>query len=201
MDIFFWAILTIIGLHGLNTRAQARRVSLLGHHLGQFEIEKLMETLSDGYLRALGEPNPERRAQIWQVLTTTEDTLCVQFSGFARAFSSVPQEQALVSRLALALPFASQLFPAATFDAREVFKLHAEGLLTAARNASGRTAKVKAFTMTAEMLLMQHTCHWFCKSKAVASARMRVRHKTTYQQLIDSVAPETRKAYLTLTAG
>jgi hypothetical protein len=26
--------------------------------------------------------------------------------------------------------------------------------------------KRRAFTMTAELMLMQHTCHWFCRSRA-----------------------------------
>jgi hypothetical protein len=55
-----------------------------------------------------------------------------------------------------------------------------------------------AFTMSAELFLMQHTCHWFCKSKTVASARMLALHKTTYAQLVASVAPGTRDAYRAL---
>jgi hypothetical protein len=42
---------------------------------------------------------------------------------------------------------------------------------------------------------MQHTCHWFCKSKTIASARMLVRHKTPYEMVLQSVSPETRRAY------
>ena len=33
--------------------------------------------------------------------------------------------------------------------------------------------------MSAELFLMQHTCHWYCRSRAVASARMLARHKTS----------------------
>ena len=40
--------------------------------------------------------------------------------------------------------------------------------------------KDRAFAILAEMLLMQHTCHWYCRSKAVASARMLARHQTSY---------------------
>ena len=52
--------------------------------------------------------------------------------------------------------------------------------------------------MMAELFLMQHSCHWFCKSKAVASARLVLRHQTAYEQVVKSVAPDTRQAYLTL---
>ena len=51
------------------------------------------------------------------------------------------------------------------------------------------------------MYLMQHTCHWYCKSKAVASARMQLRNRTTYEQVVQSVSPETRNAYLALVGG
>jgi len=52
--------------------------------------------------------------------------------------------------------------------------------------------------MSAELFLMQHTCHWFCRSRAVASARMRARHQTSHAQLIESVSPQTREAYCQL---
>ncbi|MGD6322490.1 hypothetical protein VW363_22615, partial [Xanthomonas citri pv. citri] len=68
-------------------------------------------------------------------------------------------------------------------------------------NERGLSQRDKAFTLTAELLLMQHTCHWFCKSKAVASARMAARHRTPHAQLVESVSPETRRAYRALVDG
>ena len=50
-------------------------------------------------------------------------------------------------------------------------------------------------------LLFQHSCHWFCRSQSVASARMVLRHQTTYAQALDGVAPETRRAYLAVVQG
>jgi hypothetical protein len=49
--------------------------------------------------------------------------------------------------------------------------------------------------------LMQHTCHWFCKTKGVASARLLVRHQTAYAQVLDAVGSETRAAYDKLVNG
>jgi hypothetical protein len=66
------------------------------------------------------------------------------------------------------------------------------------QDGSDESARSRAFTTMAELFLMQHTCHWFCKSRTVASARMLARHKTSYQQLIDSVAPATRASYCEL---
>jgi hypothetical protein len=46
---------------------------------------------------------------------------------------------------------------------------------------------------------MQHTCHWYCRSKRIASARLLRRHKPTHEQVLASVAPQTRRAYGALT--
>ena len=94
---------------------------------------------------------------------------------------------------------ATTIFPAASFDFRQALLIHARGIAGVMRNESNRTPKSKAFTMSAELFLMQHTCHWYCKSKTVASARMLARHQTSYEQLLDAVSPETRSAYAALT--
>jgi hypothetical protein len=49
--------------------------------------------------------------------------------------------------------------------------------------------------LTAELLLLQHSCQWYCRSKATASARMMARHRTPHAQLLASVSAQTRKAY------
>jgi len=48
---------------------------------------------------------------------------------------------------------------------------------------------------------MQHSCHWFCRSKTIASARMLAQHKTRYEQALQAVSPETRQAYLAAING
>jgi len=199
MEIFIFVMLAGLGANALRLVTQRRRIALLGAYLGKFQIEKHMETLTEGYLRALGEIDPARRDQIWNLLSTTEEILREQFSRFAAEFSTVSEEDTRVSRLAFALPYAERLFPRATFDLRKVFSVHARGIMSVSKNEAQRSPREKAFTMTAELLLMQHSCHWFCQSKAVASARLQVRQKTTYQQVIDSVSPETRQAYRALT--
>ena len=76
-------------------------------------------------------------------------------------------------------------------------KLHAQAIAAVqvgqARDEDER--KSRAFTMTAELMLMQHTCHWFCKSRTVASVRLMARHKCRYEQVLQSVAPQTLYAY------
>ena len=196
MDILILAILAATGLWLLRSGWQRGRIALLGGFLGKYQIEKGMESLTAGYLRALGETDPERREQIWHLLGSTEEKLCEQFASFAADFSKVDAVQARVSTLALAIPYADKLFPAATFDLRKLLVIHAQGITRAAADSPYQNAKSRAFTLSAELFLMQHSCHWFCKSKTVASARLLVRHKTPYAQLLASVAPETARAYL-----
>ncbi len=198
MNLLTLLALISFGAYLLKSREQKRRIALLGSYLGKHQIENLMESLTDGYLRALGEENPERSAQIWSMLATAETTLCEQFNRFVAEFAKVEEADARISKFPLALPYADKLFPNATFDMRQALNIHARGLTQAVNNTRGQSQKDKAFTLTAELFLMQHTCHWYCRSKAVASARMLARHKTPHAQLVASVAPETRKAYTTL---
>jgi hypothetical protein len=184
----------------INARDQKRRIALLQSYLNQQNIEKLMEDLTQGYMRALGEADLERQGQIWNLLATSEQALSTQFKQLAQAFAAVDEAQARVSKLAFSIPFASQLLPATTFDLRKLLSIHAHAIANAADNVLGQSLKNKAFTMTSELFLMQHTCHWFCRSKTVASARLWARHKTTYAQLLAAVAPATSKAYGALTA-
>lgn len=201
MDVLILSILIASGIYMLNAKEQRKRIALLGAHLANYQIEKLMEALTEGYLRALGESTDERRSQIWSLLETTESQLAEQFTRFAADFAKVDEAQARVSRLALAIPFAQAILPAATFDMRRALAIHARGIASVAENSEHRTPKEKAFVMTAELLLMQHSCHWFCKSKTIATARMLARHKTPHEQLVASVSPATRTAYLALIEG
>lgn len=198
MDLFTLLTLLAIGIYILKTQEQKRRIHLLAAHLGQHKIEKLMETVTDGYLRALGENDPERSAQVWNMLAQAETTLCEQFQRLVAEVAKEEAAQVRVSKLPLAVPLVDKWFPAITFDLRQALKIHAQGISNAAHNVQNQSQKDKAFTMTAELFLMQHTCHWYCRSKVVASARMMARHKTPHAQLVASVSPATRKAYSTL---
>ena len=201
MDILILAILISAGTFMLNAKEQRKRIVLLGSHLSNYQIEKLMESLTGGYLRALGESTDERRTQIWNLLSTTESQLSEQFGRFAADFAKLDEERTRVSRLAVSIPFADKLLPALTFDMRKALAIHARGISHVAENTDHLTPKDRAFMMTAELLLMQHTCHWYCKSKTVATARMLARHQTPHEQLVASVSADTRKAYLALING
>lgn len=202
MDFFTLAIIVFTAIYLLKTQQQRRHTALLAQYLGRFQIEKLMGGLIEGYMRALGEADSQRRAQVWTVLDNTEASLAEQLQRFAKEFSAAEPELTRVSTLPLALPFLDRLFPRASFDMREAMQLHARAIAAVhVRDSDSEEGRrQRAFTMTAELLLMQYTCHWFCKSRAVASVRLMARHKTPYEQVIASVAPETRRAYQQLIA-
>jgi len=81
---------------------------------------------------------------------------------------------------------------------RKALSIHSHAIDQAVCNSLHQEPKAKAFTLMAELFLMQHSCHWFCRSKTVASARLLARHRTAYAQVLASVAPQTRKAYCAL---
>ena len=201
MDIFLLATLIATGVFVLNAKQQRQRVVLLASYLGNYQIEKLMENLTEGYLRALGESDAERREQVWNLLRTTELQLSEQFTRFTADFTRVDPLQARISTLPLALPFADRWLSSASFDMRQALAIHAQGIERAVRNESGLSLRDKAYTLSAELFLMQHTCHWFCKSRAIASARLMARHKTPHAQVLASVTPATRAAYIALLGG
>lgn len=198
--VFFMLMLVFVARH-FQGRDERRRMALLSQHLGHYQIEKLMETLTDGYMRALSQPDTERQSQIWSMLDTAEKTLSEQFTRLVADFARADADATRVSTLPLSIFYTGKLLPGNTFDLRKALAVHAHGINAAVANAEHRAPKDKAFTLLAEMFLMQHTCHWYCKSKGVASARLVLRHQTPYAKVLDSVAPATRQAYCALVAG
>jgi hypothetical protein len=191
----FLSLLFILatGIHWLNTQGQRKRTALLAEQLRPFQIEKHMEQLTSAYMRALGEADPERQQQIWQLQEQAEQQLAGEFQNLAQEFAklSAPETRGFK----LALPYIDQLSPKFTFDMRRLLEVHAQGIERAVSNLHGLSPKERSFRMMGEMFLMQHSCHWFCKSKTIASARMVAQHQTRYEQALDAVSPETRKAY------
>jgi hypothetical protein len=163
MDVLVALMLMAFTAYTLSARAQRRRIALLGGHLSKYQIENLMESLTEGYLRALGEDDAERRAQVWSVLSTAETVLSEQFNRFVLDFAKVNEADARVSRLPLAVPYATRLFPRATFDMRKALSMHAHAISNAVANRLNQSQKDKAYTLSAELFLMQHTCHWICR--------------------------------------
>lgn len=202
MDPLFFASLLACGaLFSINRQQQRQRIALLASHLGPLHIEKLMETLTQGYLRALGERDAARQNQIFALLEQSEDQLSRQLAQLAQGFATLAPGVARASSLPVCLPFATTVLASATFDMRKLLAVHANGVALALQQRPGVSPRDRAFRVTAELFLLQHSCHWFCKSRTVASARMLARHQTSYPQLLAAVSRETRAAYQAVTSG
>ena len=201
MDFFFLAFFATLGIYAAKTAEQRQRIRLLSSHLQKFKLEKHMEQLIDGYLRALGERDPQRSAPIWSNLESIEAAVREELSRLADDLHAVWGERTRISRWPVAVPFATRLFPASTFDLRTVLQVHAKGFDNTLRNGEQLARRDQAFRLTAELMLFQHSCHWFCRSRSVASARLLARHKTAYGQVLAAVSPQTRRDYLDLVQG
>lgn len=197
MDFFTWIVVGSIAVYVLQGIEHRRRVRLLGAHLAPTQVEKLMGGLIEGYMRALDEKDPERRKQVWAILDNSEKTLADQLQRLATSFSQENAQDTRVSTLPLALPYFDRLMPSHTFDMREALQLHAKAVREACApdEVDLETRKRMAFTMTAELLLLQHTCHWFCKTRTIASMRLMARQKTPYEQVLKTVSASTLAAY------
>ncbi|MEG1734277.1 MAG: hypothetical protein RR283_04495, partial [Comamonas sp.] len=90
MDFLTLLIILTSVLYLLKKQEQRRNTQLLAQQLGRFQIEKLMGSLMEGYLRAVGEQDLQRRAQVWTVLESTESSLVSQFQRFADEFAQLP---------------------------------------------------------------------------------------------------------------
>src|SRR5690606_41348385 len=98
-----------------------------------------------------------------------------------------------------ALPtLATRLWPTASFDLRAAMRLHADGFSAGVSQAGDLPRKQQARQLLAEMFLFQHTCHWYCRSQTVASARLLARHQTSHEQSLALVSRQTRERYLAL---
>ena len=196
--LVFFAVLAFT-LQMRNSLEQRRRVLLLGHFLRRYQIEALMQNLVDGYLRALSESDAERRNALWTVLDHTETQLLRQVQHLIADMGEADPRQWQASTFGLGLPLATQWAPDWTFDLRKLLRVHADGMASVMANQEGLSQRDRAYRLCAELLLLQHSCHWYCKSRWVASARMFARHKTHYAQLLSAVSPATRASYARLT--
>lgn len=196
MNLYLLAALAAFIVFQLRAREQRERIALLAQHLRRYQIEQLMERLTEGYQRVLGESDPQRRDQLWQQYGASEQALAEQVGRLAEDFGRVADEQARISRIPL--PYATRWWPQTCLDFRRLLALHARGLAAAAGNEAQQAPQERAYRLLAEMLLLQHSCHWYCRSHAVASARLLARHQTRHDQVLQSVSEATRAGYLGL---
>jgi hypothetical protein len=200
MDLVFLPALLLAALFLANRQQQHQRIIWLARLLQPFEIEKLMEQVSTGYLRALGESDAERSEPIWNNLLGAEQRLSTQLGRLAEQIAREDATQARISRWPVAAALVARWLPANTLDLRPLMALHAQGVAEAVANPEALSRRDQAYRLSAELFLFQHTCHWYCRSQAVASARLLARHQTTYAQVLQAVSERTRQGYRALVA-
>jgi len=201
MEFLLLLGLALVGLRVLALRDTRERIALLASHLQRHRIEPRMGQLIDGYLRAAGEPDPERAQPDWQNLAEVEQALAGELTQLAADLQGVWGERMRVCRWPVAVPHATRFFPHAGFDFRALVQVHAQGFQAVLRNDEALAPRDRAFRATAELLLFQHSCHWYCRSRWVADARLLAAHKTPHSQVLASASPATRTDYLSLVNG
>lgn len=194
---FVIILLVVFGIwQVLRARYQRAHITLLGSHLANLQLERHMETLTQGYTRAIHETDESRQLQVLETYAQTERAASAQMQTLANAMQKESAEATHMGSLSLCIPYVERVLPTMTRDFRELLKIHAAGLRHVVDNESRWNAKTRAFHLSAELYLFQHSCHWFCKSRAVADARLAIRHQITHQKTLESVSDVTRSAYM-----
>lgn len=196
MDLIL--ILLVVFASGQILRVQYQRthIGLLGRHLAPLQLERHMETLTEGYTRAIHEDTEARQMQVLESFAQTEQAVADQLAVLAAAMQKESQDATGMGALSICVPYIERFLPSMSRDFRTLLNIHAAGLRRVVDNDEHLDAKDRAFLLSAELYLFQHSCHWYCKSRNVADARLALRHQVTHQKVLDSVSAPTRSAYL-----
>ncbi len=189
-------VMAIVAWLLLRVRYQRAHIALLGQHLANLQLERHMETLTQGYTRAIHEKEETRQIQVMETFAQTERAVATQARTLADAMQKESLHAASMGTLPLSVPYLERFLPTLTRDFRELLHIHAAGLRHVVDNESNWGTKDRAYHLSAELYLFQHSCHWFCKSRTVADARLAMRHQVTHQKVLESVSEVTRSAYL-----
>lgn len=195
MDIALILLMAFVAWALLRMRYQRVRIAFLGRHLASLQLERHMETLTQGYTRAIHENAETRQIQVLETFAQTERAVATQVQSLADAMQTESAQATGMGVLPFCVPYAERFLPAVTRDFRELLRIHAAGLRHMVDNESQLDIKSRAYHLSAELYLLQHSCHWFCKSRTVADARLLLRHQVSHAQVLDSVSTMTRSAY------
>lgn len=195
MDAILILLSVLIVWRVLCIRYQKSHIALLGQHLAPLQLEKHIETLTQGYVRAIQADTEPRQLQILDTFSQTEQAVASQMQSLATSLQKESPTHTSMGILAFCLPYPERYLPTLTRDFRQLIQIHAQGVHHVVNNEAGWSPKERAFHLSAELYLFQNSCHWFCKSRNVANARLQVQHKVSYQKTLESVSERTRQAY------
>jgi hypothetical protein len=200
MDIAITLIMFAVAWQAVRIRYQRERIALLGRHLAKLQIERHMETLTQGYTRAIHEQDESRQLQVLATFAPTEQAVAAGVEALARSMQDENPQATGMGPFRFCLPYAER-FLSATRDFQALLRIHSVGLRHVVDNPAGWDPKTRAFHLSAELYLLQHSCHWYCKSRNVADARLLMRHQVDHQKVLASVSETTRSAYLAWMQG
>ncbi|MGB6007421.1 hypothetical protein [Castellaniella sp.] len=196
MNIALTLLALIAAWRLLCLRYQRAHIALLGRHLASLQLERHMETLTQGYTRAIHEQDETRQLQVLDTFAPTERAVAAQIRSLADAMQKESAQATRMGALSFCVPYIERFLPASTRDFRALLRIHAVGLRHVVDNEDQLEPKDRAYHLSAELYLLQHSCHWFCKSRGVADARLMLRHQVQYRKALESVSAITRSAYL-----
>lgn len=196
MDIILTALAAGVAWRVLCLRYQRARIALLGSHLANLRLERLMETLTQGYLRTIREGDETIQLTMLESFRESEEMVASQLRRLAETMRQESAEATAMGMQTICIPYIERLVPAMTRDFRALLRIHADGLDAVVNNDGHWSPKDRAFHLSAELYLFQHSCHWFCKSRGIANARLAVQHQVKHQKVLESVSHQTRSAYL-----
>lgn len=196
MDLILTVLAAAVVWRVVCMRYQRTRIALLSSHLANLRLERLMETLTQGYLRAIHEEDEAIQLTMLESFLESEQAVAAQLRRLAETMRNESADATAMGMLPFCVPYIEGVLPALTRDFRELLGIHAAGLDAVVNNDEHWSPKERAFHLSAELFLFQHSCHWFCKSRTVADARLAVRHQVKHQKVLESVSHQTRAAYL-----
>lgn len=196
MDFVLSLILLAIVWRILCLRYQRGHITLLGGHLANLQLERHMETLTQGYTRAIKEDSESRQLQVFDMLGQSERAIASQVQALANSMQKEGASATAMCALPVCIPYVERFLPSLTRDFRALLRIHSAGLRHVVDNTENWSVKDRAYHLSAELYLFQHSCHWYCKSRSVADARLMLRHQVDHKKVLDSVSERTRSAYL-----
>jgi hypothetical protein len=158
MDIALILLIAIAAWQVLRVQYQRTHIALLGNYLASLQLERHMETLTNGYTRAIHEKEETRQTQVLETFAQAERTMAAQVQSLADAMRKESSQAASMGTLPFCLPYIELFLPALTRDFRELLRIHAAGLRHVVDNEGGWDMKSRAYHLSAELYLLQHRC-------------------------------------------
>src|SRR5690606_41927674 len=88
----------------LRTHYQRSRIALLGRHLSTLQLERHIEALPQGYMRAIHEDTEARQIQVLETFAPTEKALAGQGRALADSMQKRSEQQTSIGRLPFTEP-------------------------------------------------------------------------------------------------